>query len=265
VVGTAPHGPGDLFGASDLLVALGWRSSFPALLRFSGTIVALTFGIAAVTVAVGEAIGLSPVALQLMLWAGWLVWLGYLLPRHQKRDLLRGRKDTYKKAFWRELGFGIGFNFAMLLRPAATGLVETGADISPWLPTAGLLLIALGSFCIFDGARQLGISCAFFVYEYSGAPRVVKSGLYRLVRHPLFTGGICVSIGMALCVGTAPALKLALVNALILLVYRPVEDQRCSRTMGGSYLHYRAEVNGILPFWGRSGAGEAARGKSRNS
>ena len=239
----------ELFGARDLLAALGWKPSLFSFLRFSSLIGVIMLGFVGATVLVGEVTQVPPVILQVFLWAGWLSWLGYFLPRHQARDLAAGG-NPYRRAFWRELCFGIGFNFAMILRPLVVGLVEGGSVVaSPWILATGLLLSGLGLLAILEGSRQLGVSCAFFVYEYAPdtTPPVIDRGVYGWLRHPLFTGGICMSVGLGICVGTPVALELAAVNAAVLLPYLPVEDRRCNHAVGSRYSHYREEVGGILP------------------
>ncbi len=243
-----------LFGAADLLTALGWNPNLLNFFRFSGLIALLMLGFLAATVAIGELLPVPPAIFQVFLWACWLTWLGYFLPRHQTRDLAAGG-NAYKRAFWRELCFGIGFNFAMVLRPMTVGIVHGGEIVgSPWILALGLLLAALGVFAILDGSRQLGVSCAFFVYEYAAdvTPPVIDRGIYGLLRHPLFTGGICISIGLAICVGNQIALELAAVNLAVLVPYLPIEDHRCSQAVGPRYLRYRKEVGGILPRPGRT-------------
>jgi protein-S-isoprenylcysteine O-methyltransferase Ste14 len=257
----------ELFGARDLLSALDWKPSLLRFFGFSGLIAILMLGFLGVTVLVGEVTQVSPVVLQVFLWAGWLFWLGDLLPRHRARDLA-AEGNAYKRAFWRELCFGIGFNFAMMLRPLAVGIVEGGSVVgSPWILATGLLLSGLGLFAILDGSRQLGVSCAFFVYEYSRdtTPPVIDRGVYGWLRHPLFTGGICMSVGLGICVGTPVALELAAVNAAVLLPYLPIEDHRCNDAVGSRYTRYREEVGGILPRgFGVLAPSEAAQGHDRS-
>jgi protein-S-isoprenylcysteine O-methyltransferase Ste14 len=257
----------ELFGARDLLSALGWKPNLFSFLRFSSLIGVIMLGFIGVTVLCGEVTHLPPVVLQVLLWAGWLAWLGYLLPRHQARDIAAGG-NPYKRAFWRELCFGIGFNFAMILRPFVVGVVEGGGVVeSPWVLAMGLLLAGLGLLVILEGSRQLGVSCAFFVYEYAEdtTPPVIDRGVYGWSRHPLFTGGICMSVGLGICVGTPVALALAAVNAAVLLPYRPIEDHRCNRAVGSRYTRYREEIGGILPRARRFlSASEAAQSQDRS-
>lgn len=243
------HPSTELFGAGDLLSTLGWKPNLVGFLRFSFLIAVLMLGFVFITVLIGEIIPIPPAIFQVVLWGGWLLWLGYLLPRHQERDIAAGG-NAYRRAFWRELCFGIGFNFAMLLRVLVVGMMDGGTMVeSPWILTGGFVLVGLGGFAILGGARQLGVSCAFFVYEYAPntTPPVVDRGVYGVLRHPLFTGGICMSVGFGICVGTPAALELAAVNAAVLLPYLPIEDRRCSRAVGARYARYREEVGGILP------------------
>jgi protein-S-isoprenylcysteine O-methyltransferase Ste14 len=258
----------ELFGSRDLLSALGWRPHLVNFLRFSGLIFILMLGILVATVLFEELVPIPPPVFQVLLWAGWLSWLGYLLPRHRARDLSTGG-NAYRRAFWRELCFGIGFNFAMLLRPLVVGISQGGSLVgSPWILASGLLLTGLGVSSILEGSRRLGVSCAFFVYEYTPntTPPVIDRGVYGLLRHPLFTGGICMSVGLGLCVATPTALGLAAVNAAVLLPYLPIEDRRCSHAVGPRYVRYSEEVGGILPWpRRRSSVGQAPQGKNGSS
>jgi protein-S-isoprenylcysteine O-methyltransferase Ste14 len=258
----------DLLGSGDLLSALGWTPSLLSFLGFSCLIAVITLGFTGVTILAGELAQVSPVIVQVFLWGIWLSWLGYLLPRHRARDVAT-EDNAYRRAFWRELCFGIGFHFAMLFRPLAIGLLEGGTGIeSPWVLAVGLMLSGLGLYAILDASRQIGVSGAFFVYEYArGAkPRVVDRGVYGHLRHPLLIGGICTSVGLGICAGTPIAFELAAVNIIVLLPYVPIEDRRCSHALGSPYLRYREEVAGILPRARRAlSAGEAVQGDNRRS
>jgi protein-S-isoprenylcysteine O-methyltransferase Ste14 len=258
----------ELFGARDLLSALGWKPNLINFFRFSGLIFVLMLGFLGATVLIGDLIPVPASIFQVFLWAGWLYWLGHVLPRHQMHDLSMG-SDAYRRAFWRELCFGIGFNFAMLLRPLTEGILYgDGMAGTPWILAVGLLLSGLGVISILEGSRQLGVSCAFFVYEYSPntTPPVINGGVYGLLRHPLFAGGICMSVGLGICVSSPVALELAAVNAAILLPYLAIEDHRCSDAVGSRYRRYREEVNGILPRTRRNlDVGEASQGQRGSS
>lgn len=255
-----------IFGAGTLLSTLEWKPNRLSFLRFCCLIGALLGTFLTVTVLIEQLTPIPKVALQVALWAGWLFWLGYLLPRHQQHDLALGG-NAYQRAFWRELCFGIGLNFTLLLRPFVVGVLEQGSLVeSPWALAGGLLLAVLGLLAILDAARQLGISCAFFVYEYTpgGPPMVVDRGVYGLVRHPLLLGGISLSVGLGICVGSPAALELVAVNTAVLLPYLPIEDHRCCNAVGAGYRRYREEVGGVLPrrHRGRS-AGDPAQRQDR--
>lgn len=255
-----------LFGAGDLLMTLGWAPTLLNFCRLSGLIAALMLGFLSATVIVGESLPIPPAIFQAFLWVCWLSWLGHFFPRHQSRDLTAGG-NAYRRAFWRELCFGIGFKFAMLLRPMTVAIMNGGEIVaSAWVLALGILLAALGVFVILDGSHQLGVSCAFFVYEYTpdATPPVIDRGVYGLLRHPLCVGGICMSVGLAVCFSTPVALQLAAVNLAVLVPYLLVEDRRCSRVVGPRYLRYREEVGGIVPRPGRAlFASEAAQGQNR--
>ena len=85
---------------------------------------------------------------------------------------------------------------------------------------------------------------------------VVEHGPYRWIRHPLYTGEIVSSLGLALAAGTAGA-----AGAWILLVslqlYRAHHEERILLMTLPTYAAYRARTGAVLPWVsrGRSGGG----------
>jgi protein-S-isoprenylcysteine O-methyltransferase len=120
---------------------------------------------------------------------------------------------------------------------AEVGTVAIGASVA----LAGLGMIALG-------VRALGLARTLFVYEYSSTEReVVVKGIYRVLRHPLFLGGVAVSFGLAICSGDTSAVELALVNLAAVPFYVRLEDRRCYTIFGPAYADYREAVGGLMP------------------
>jgi protein-S-isoprenylcysteine O-methyltransferase Ste14 len=79
--------------------------------------------------------------------------------------------------------------------------------------------------------------------------RLVTSGPYSLVRHPLYSGWIVMIFpGIALLAGSWPLLLTPLVGYTMfkLLIHR--EDEYLKQRYGRSYLDYRALVNELIPI-----------------
>lgn len=234
---------------AELLEALDWRPTVGRHLRLLALIGAMTMAILGGAMALSEAASIPIVAVQAAIWIAWLAWLGIVFPRNGRRDSESPRAHPYRRAFFREILLGISIAFSQFLRPLAAGLLQDGASLPPADTLAvGIPLAAIGATMIAVGVSALGVARTLFVHEYAPDRReVVKVGIYRVVRHPLFIGGALVSLGLAICTGAEAAIELALLNALVCPLYVRLEDRRCIAILGREYVDYSAAVGGVVP------------------
>jgi len=182
---------------------------------------------------------------ELALWLPWLVWLGYVFPRHHLRA--EGARP-FRAAFFTQVGPGISWNFAQMARP---GLVATAAGsfahLRPWAVVVGLAIVGLGSWMIGAALATIGVARALFLGEYQeSSRRLVTGGIYGWLRHPLFVGGIVTSVGIAVFFFNSVALGVAAANVAVLPAYILLEDARC-RKVHTAYGEYQREVRGVTP------------------
>lgn len=238
---------------AELVEALGWRVN----LANEVLLLAMIGGTTSVLLILGSAAAVAgPVAVisvQVCIWVLWLGWLGQAFPRNAERDALTPCPLPYRRAFTREILFGIAVAFSQMLRPAFYGLLASGVPPSGWGPApplvvVGLPLAVLGVTVIALGVSTLGMARTLFVYEYlSTARSVTAEGIYRILRHPLFLGGTAVSAGLAALTGNPVAIALALINVAVVPLYVRLEDRRCCTVLGRPYADYRAAVGGMVP------------------
>lgn len=92
--------------------------------------------------------------------------------------------------------------------PAVADLPPTG--LVGWLAVvAGMLLAAGGAWIAYRGIRDLGDNLTALPAPRATA-RLVESGVYARVRHPIYASVIMVAIGWALVAVSLPALGVAL-------------------------------------------------------
>ena len=86
--------------------------------------------------------------------------------------------------------------------------------------------------------------------------RVVDTGPYRLVRHPIYTGFIVIYVGMAVICTTALALTAVAVMTLVLWLKARVEEQFLLEELGAAtYGAYQGRTPMLLPrLWRAPGA-----------
>jgi len=114
-------------------------------------------------------------------------------------------------------------------------------------PVAGLVLIVTGAI--------LGISGGFWLGQRNITPlpyprdkaRMVDSGPYRLVRHPMYAGGILIAFGWTIWVRG----PLTLLYTLVLVVFADIKSRREERWLQAKfpgYADYQARVRKLIPF-----------------
>lgn len=78
--------------------------------------------------------------------------------------------------------------------------------------------------------------------------QLVTKGPYGLVRHPIYSGLLLMTIGTAVTTGSVvavPGLLLVILGACIKLRY---EEALMVRAFGDTYRAYKARVRGLIPF-----------------
>jgi protein-S-isoprenylcysteine O-methyltransferase Ste14 len=78
--------------------------------------------------------------------------------------------------------------------------------------------------------------------------RLIRSGPYRWVRHPLYTGFLTAVLGSALAVGTGDALIGFAVVLVAYLIKLRREESVLGREFGEEYAQFRRDVPAIVPF-----------------
>jgi protein-S-isoprenylcysteine O-methyltransferase Ste14 len=234
---------------TDLLEALGWRTSLLGGICLLALVAIVTVLFLVAGMMLASELSISAVYIQIAIWGLWLTWLGVVFPRNSRNDAARPCALPYRRAFIREILFGVAVAFSQILRPAVSGISANGfaidgapnVEIGVPLAIVGLTIIGLG-------VSVLGIARTLFVYEYvSDGGDVIMAGIYRVLRHPLFLGGSMVSLGLAICTGDRVAIALGIVNVCVVPIYARLEDRRCCMTLGRDYMDYRVVVGGMVP------------------
>ena len=194
-------------------------------------------------------LGINPIIFHVIVWGGWFVWQGYFFARNRERYLRNNAANAYRAAFRQDIIPGVALGVAQMLRPPWQGyLIAPHFIDTPWLILGSAPLIAIGIGLLYMGFRTIGFDGAGFLYEYKtqSAP-LTQQSIYAFIRHPLFLGGVFLSVGISLLSGGTVTLVMVAINVLILPVYSHLEDARLIRVFGVAYRDYKMHVGGLLP------------------
>jgi protein-S-isoprenylcysteine O-methyltransferase Ste14 len=180
-----------------------------------------------------------------ILAALWIAWLFYWLLA------AIGAKRTQ----WQEkLGPGLihrlpltlAFLLLALPRFAPALLRQRFLPFHPLLGGAGIALTALGLAVAVWARVHLGRNWSAIV-TVKEDHALIRSGPYRLMRHPIYSGVLLALLGTALALGERRDL-IALVLAFVALLYKSaIEEERMAATFP-DYDDYRRRTARLVPF-----------------
>ncbi len=154
----------------------------------------------------------------------------------------------------RILDLGLTIAGATLLASSARIRMAFGDDGSltwrfplavDWLLTG---LVALGLAFTWWARLTLGDLWSSSVTRKE-AHVVVRSGPYRLVRHPIYTGLIFALLALAVQIGRPAAVVGALVMATGFWAKARQEERFLSEELGQAYADFRRATPMLIPFW----------------
>ena len=112
----------------------------------------------------------------------------------------------------------------------------------------GVALLAAGSLLRRHCWRMLGAS---FTGDVQVRPdqQIVERGAYRLVRHPSYTAGILMNIGVGIAVGSWVSALILLVASFAAYAYRMrVEERALLAGLGEPYARFMRTRKRLVPF-----------------
>jgi protein-S-isoprenylcysteine O-methyltransferase Ste14 len=113
------------------------------------------------------------------------------------------------------------------------------SDVPPYLALAGDLLVALGFLAAYFVFRENTFTSA--TIELAPEQRVISTGPYALVRHPMYAGGIILLVGVPLALGSWWGL-LIVAAMMPALIWRLIDEEMfLARNLPG-YPKYQRKV-----------------------
>jgi protein-S-isoprenylcysteine O-methyltransferase Ste14 len=182
-----------------------------------------------------------PAYAYLILAIGWFAWMIRFIVALFTRKTPRATKVD-RRARW-----------GMPIIAVAYSLVWQGnfwmRSPGPWRILISLLLFAAASALSWTSTRALGRHWRLDA-GLDSDHELVRSGPYRLVRHPIYTSMFCMLLGTGLLLATP--LRLLLPSLLLLAIGTEirvrVEEKLLSSQFGAEFLEYQRRVPAYIPF-----------------
>ena len=175
-------------------------------------------------------------------WIGYEVWLVYRDRKHNKGGTQIDRGSRY-------LNFTsliLGISGAAILSGVPAFFFPGGrTEIIFWV---GISVMLAGFALRIWSVTTLGGSFRTTIETHAGQ-KVVKSGPYKLIRHPSYSGLLLMCCGYGLAVQNWLSLAFAVVPPLLALLYRiHVEEIALRASMGPEYQDYQKHTKKIIPW-----------------
>ncbi len=113
---------------------------------------------------------------------------------------------------------------------------------------AGILLMLLGSLLRCHCIKMLGV---YFTYYLNYAPQqpVIQSGAYKSLRHPSYTAGILMYLGLGLALANWLSIVIIFIGTAYAYLKRiKREEELLIRHQGQAYLDYMMSTKRLVPW-----------------
>lgn len=131
--------------------------------------------------------------------------------------------------------------------PLSSGLRGRIAFAYPFLEVGGLVLMAAGFAVRLAAARSLKGQFTHSV-TVQAEDKLVRTGLYRSIRHPAYAGELMTLLGVGLALGNWLSVLALFGIPLLALLYRiSVEEKTLLEHYGEEYREYRERTKRLIP------------------
>lgn len=134
---------------------------------------------------------------------------------------------------------------ALMVMVLVAGPLVPGTHRPPWLTVLAVLALGLGAVFGLAGVRVLGRNRTIFPEPNPGS-RLIRHGIYRRVRHPLYASLMWLSLGWAAW-WASPAALLAGVVLAVFLDRKARHEEIRLRARFPEYAEYARQVRRFFP------------------
>src|SRR6266567_1941709 len=152
---------------------------------------------------------------------------------------MRGGPSAEKETSQKIIMFLASLGFIGLIVLPALDYRFAWSHMAPYVALAGDVLVVLGWLAIFLVFKENTFTCA--TIELAPNQKVISTGPYALVRHPMYAGALVMLLGIPIALGSWWGL-LIIVAMMPALIWRLIDEERfLARNLPG-YVEYQRKV-----------------------
>lgn len=178
----------------------------------------------------------------------WLIVINYWLISSIGTKKVKAQESLFKRFihYWLPLIIA-----TLLLGPGEwfghTLLRENFVPHTNLVGTIGLLFSILGAFIACWSRYILGKNWSLAVQQKENH-ELIQNGLYKIVRHPIYTGLLLLFIGNTLIVGDYRGIVAVLLIFISFWYKLHKEEKLLKDTFGNLFIEYKNKTKALIPF-----------------
>jgi len=160
----------------------------------------------------------------------------------------RGSHGFYRFFAWEAIAALVALNLPVWLRDPFSP-----AQLLSWLLLIGSAYLVLDAVRLLRTAgHAAGVGPARedpANYAFENTSRLVRVGVYRLIRHPMYASLLYLAWGVYLKRPASwPGIALALAASIGLWLTARADEEECRRTFGSEYVEYMRHTRRFIPY-----------------
>jgi protein-S-isoprenylcysteine O-methyltransferase Ste14 len=181
----------------------------------------------------------------------WAAFIGAMLPEYpiiQKAKKASALPDSKDAGSLKVITIGGGLGSLLAIGLAFSPFLRMPAALQPIALVIGTAMVIAASLLRRHCWRQLGAS---FTGDVRATPdqRIVTTGAYAILRHPSYTAGILMNLGMGVALGNWGSIMVCLVSGFAVYAYRiAVEERVLIAAIGEPYREFARTRRRLIPF-----------------